>query len=257
MLNRLSISFVLFGLLAGAEPPWRTPGACLTPTGTLCRTLVYERSGWSNRSWGVHAVERYRDRLTEAVRGDGSAMLRVSHRSFRFYVVPYESYDRVRIVLPGTQRTFEIEHSLKEFRALGGVWRFSERWTDDPDCAMRAAWAGEVGRRSGNQSVVAGVRAIEYTYAARHDRMFQRIAFAPSLGCTAVAWSFSERNAAGLPTAEQTLRLVFADLGEPAERLFAIPDWYQVMRPEKPWPYIWMDAFPGNFTLTAFSAPVE
>src|ERR1700690_2914755 len=189
MWNRLLSLALLAGLLGGAEPPWRTPGACLTPTGSLCRTLVYEVSG--SRNW----LDHYDDRLTEAVGRDGSAMLRLSHRSFKLYFMPDENYDRVRIVLPATVQTFEIEHSLKEFRELGGIWQFSEGWRVDPDCLMTAADAGEVGRKSGAYPMVAGVRAVEYVYSTGGGRFVQRMAFAPTLGCTAVEWDYSERSA--------------------------------------------------------------
>ena len=250
--------FVIAGsiLMGAAEPPWRTPGACVTPTGTLCRTLEYESSGWANRSWGFHAIERYRDRLTEAVRSDGTAMLLISHRSFRLYVVPSESYDRARIILPAKRETFEVEHSLKEYRKLGGLWWFSEYWTDESDCSQRATLAGEMRRKTGKELILASIRAVEYVYETADDRIVQRIAFAPSLGCTAVAFSLSTRNHAGLPTSEDQLRLVSATLGEPDQKLFAIPGDYHVMRSDKPWPYVWMDKFPGNITTTSFSMPV-
>jgi hypothetical protein len=111
-------------MLNAAEPPWKKPGACLTPTGTLCRTLVYETSGWTNRSWGFHAIERYRQRETEAIGSDGNAMIRVSCQGFKYYVVPSGNYDRTRIIPPARQQTFEIEHTLRRSRKLPGLWRF-------------------------------------------------------------------------------------------------------------------------------------
>jgi hypothetical protein len=146
MWKHASIVITAIALLRGAEPRWLAPGTCITPTRTLCRTFIYESSGWANRSWGFHAIDRYQDRLTEAVRSDGTAMLRVSHRSFKFLVVPSVSYDRTRVIFPAKHQTFEFEHSLKEVREMGGLWRFAEYWSDEPDCSDRAALAGEIGR---------------------------------------------------------------------------------------------------------------
>jgi hypothetical protein len=211
---------------------------------------VCEVSG--SRNW----LDHYDDRLTEAVGRDGSAMLRLSHRSFKLYFMPDENYDRVRIVLPATVQTFEIEHSLKEFRELGGMWQFSEGWRVDPDCLMTAADAGEVGRKSGAYPMVAGVRAVEYVYSTGGGRFVQRMAFAPTLGCTAVEWDYSERSAVGLPLRAHHLRLVSATLGEPDPNLFAIPRQYRPMDREKPWKYHSLNIFPGDIQVTPFSKPI-
>jgi len=140
---------------------------------------------------------------------------------------------------------------------MGGVWSFVEFWTDEPDCSKRAASAGETWRKTGEQPVVAGIRAVEYLYETADQRVVQRIAFAPSLGCTAVAFTLSERNASGLPVSEDTLKLVFATLAEPDRTLFTIPAGYQETRSEEPWPYISMNNFPGEITTTGFSLPEE
>jgi hypothetical protein len=258
MLNRSVIVLAATAALLNAgEPSWKTQGACVTPTGSLCRTLVYETSGWENRGWGFYAIERYRDRITEAVRSDGAAMLRTSHESFRYFLFPAESYDRTRIVILPKRQTFEIDYSLKEVRNLGGLWQFSEYWTDETDCGKRALMAGKMARKTGKELMFAGVRAVEYVYESADHRSFQRIAFAPSLGCTTVRFNRSRRNATGLPFSEYELRLVSASLNEPDLTLFAIPTDYPMMNPEKPWPYIWMDKFPGNISTTGFSEPVE
>ena len=73
---RVGFFLVLTTLLSGAELLWKTPGACLTPSGTPCRTLLYESSGWANQGWGFFNVARYRGLETEAVSRDGTAMLR-------------------------------------------------------------------------------------------------------------------------------------------------------------------------------------
>jgi hypothetical protein len=252
-------SFVVamgLSLTLGAQQSWRTPGACLTPNGTPCRTLTFESSGWENRSWGFHAVDRYADRTIAAVRSDGSALLRIAHRGFKYHLIPSGSYDRTRVVLPAKRETFEIEHSLKETRELGGVWSFADYWTDETDCNERATMAGARWRRTSNNLTVAGERAIEYLYETPDHRIVQRIAFAPSLGCSAVEYRLSQRNAAGLPISENYLKLVSATLGEPEAVLFAIPSDYRKVRDEQLWPYVWMDKFPGSITTTGFSSVV-
>lgn len=256
-MNRYPVLVLALALLNAGEPAWRTPGACVTPTGTLCRTLVYESSGWANRSWGFQDIDRYSDQITEAVRSDGAAMLRISHHGFKYYVFPSESYDRARIILPAERQTFEVEHSLRELRELGGVWRFNELWTDEPDCGRRAAWAGELRRKTGKEPSMAGIRSVEYVYETADHRVVQRIAFAPSLGCMATEFDVSQRNGAGLPISERHLRLVSATVGQPLQEMFSIPGDYHTKRSDKPWPYVWMDIFPGDITTTVFSKPVQ
>lgn len=257
MLNRLFVVVATAGLVSAAEPRWRTPGACITPAGTLCRTLVYESSGWANRGWGFHAIEWFHERSTTAVRSDGATVLRIAHQGFKYWLIGSEHYDRSRIVLPAQQRTIEIEHSRKEFREMGGVWSFVEFWTDEPDCSQRAANAGETARKTGEQPIVAGIPAIEYIYGADDRREVQRIAFAPSLGCTAVAFSMSQRNASGLPVSEHKLRLVTSSIAEPDASFFTIPTDYQLVQPEETWPHISMPTLPGDVTTTGFSLPLE
>ena len=108
-------------LLIAAEPSWRKPGSCVTPTGTLCRTLEYETTGSD-----LYRIERYQLHETEAFGSDGSAMVRVAKQNFRLYFIASQSYDRARIVVPRKRQTFEVERTLKEFQELGGLWRFSE-----------------------------------------------------------------------------------------------------------------------------------
>jgi hypothetical protein len=131
--------------------------------------------------------------MTEAVRSDGAALLRVTHRSYKHYFIPSEKYDRTRVVLPAKSQTYEIDHARKEVRDLRGVWRFSEYWTADADCQKRAASAGENWRRTGQEPVVAGLRSIEYVYKTSDGRTVQRIAFASAIGCTAVIFTVSTK----------------------------------------------------------------
>jgi hypothetical protein len=235
--------------LGAAGPSWKTPGACTTPAGTLCRTLVYERTGWENRGWGFHAIERYREQITEAVRRDGTAVLRISHQGFKYFFVPEENYDRMRVVIPARRETFEVDHTLKEFRDLGGVWDFFEKWADNADCE-RKALAGRP-NRGGKEVTVAGVRAIEYFYKAPTGAT-QRIAFAPALGCIAVRAVYSTQNSAGLPISGTELRLVSATLQEPDSGLFSIPVNYGRADSQKDWKYVSLDQFPGIITGPGF-----
>lgn len=256
MLHRSLLVITAASFLGAAEPRWRPPGACIAPTGTPCRTLVYEISGWTNRAWGLFAIERYHERVTEALRRDGAALLRISHQSHQFYFIPDEQYDRTRLVFPSRQQTFEVEHTLKAVREMGGIWPFSEWWTDESDCSNRALNAGEGPRRTGRELSFAGHTGIEYEYVNGDQRVVQRIAFAPSLGCTAVQFTLSERNAAGLPVSEYQLKLASASLDEPDPALFTIPSDYRLAGPEEPWPYVRMGKFPADITSTIFSPPV-
>jgi hypothetical protein len=248
--------FLSIASLSLAQLRWRTPGACLAPTGTLCRTVVYEASGWENRGWGLYAFDRYTGRITEAVRSDGAALLRIARRSFKFYVIPVESYDRTRLIFPSQERTVEIERSRNELRDLGGVWSFNELWsderTDDADCSKRAARAGE-GAKKTRIELLGGVSGVEYVYATTDNHIVQRIAFAPSLGCTAIYYRLLRRSSTGLPLSEDTLTLRSAALAEPDQHLFVIPDGYNAMPEGKPWPHVWMDKFPGDISGTGFS----
>jgi len=163
-------------------------------------------------------------------------MIRIAHRSFRFYLVRAESCDRTRIVLPAKRRTFVIEHTMKGFRELPGLWRIWESWTGDPDCGMRAIQAGEARRKTGPEPVLAGVRAIQYAYETMDDRITQRVAFAPDLGCTAAALSSSERNDAGWPVSAFESKLTSVVLGEPDPRLFEVPADYHMEHSDQAWP---------------------
>ena len=257
----LFVGIVLSTVTANAaEPPWKTTGACLTPSGTLCRTLEYDMSGWVNQSWGVHGILRYRVHRVEAAAVDGTAMIRESKQSFRFYLIPAEHYDRARIIIPAKGQTFEIEHTLKEFQDLGGLWSFNEHWTTDSDCVSKATkqWVegGELDngfRKTGQKVHVAGILAIEYVREFRDRVVSERKALAPSLGCTEVSLIRSERSSNGLPTAALQSRLSAIVLGEPRQDLFVIPPsyrevgYYRKDRSVHGWPYLpLMSFFHGN-----------
>ena len=251
-LRFLAMTMVLV-LNAGAQSSI-TPGGCVTRSGTLCRTVVYEASGWTNRSWFFHAIDRYHERITAAVRSDGRAMHRVAHDEFQSLVHPAIAYDRSRIILPAKNRTLEIEHDTMEVRDLGGVWWLLDFWPkDDGECSVRATMAGEARRITGHVKV-AGIPAIEYVYSGFLAQ--QRIAFAPSLGCDAVEISESEWNLIGFPVNRFKFTLVSVSLGEPAESLLDVPGGYRLVPPDSQWRYVDLNTFPGHVTSTGFSKVV-
>jgi hypothetical protein len=207
----------------------------------------------------LYEFERYQIQETEAVGKDGSAMIHIARKSFALYAIPAKTYDRTRIVLPTGRKTFEVEGTLKEYQELGGLWSFFEHWEDDADCSRRASqeglppdapWPRGPFRRTGSEITIAGVRSIEYGF--NDGRISERIALAPSLGCTVVALVRSERNVAGLPILSVQSKLSSVTLAEPDRKLFEIPLRYKKVhnyrehRSIKEWPYIWMDAFHGN-----------
>ncbi len=122
---------------------------------------------------GFHGVDRYVDRITEAVGSGGRTLLRIAHRSFRYHFLPAESYDRTRVFLPAEGRTWEIERTRNEVRDLAGVWTFAEYWTHDRDCAQRAELAGTGARRTGRDPAIGDVRSIEYSWGSAGERWEQ------------------------------------------------------------------------------------
>src|SRR5262249_14528507 len=199
-------------------------------SGTLCRTLVYDRSGWTKWGWGFHAVDRYSERQTEAVARDGSSLLHIARGEFKYQIIPSGGYNRSRVIVPTKRQTFELEHSRKQYRDLGGVWSFTEMWTDEADCARRATWAGKGWKRTSRDPIIAGIRGIEYLWESSNHSSVQRIAFAPSLGCIAIDRYVGRRNAAGQLVSEDRMTLVSAIIGEPGAGLFSIPSGYQFNR---------------------------
>jgi hypothetical protein len=117
-----------------------------------------------------------------------------------------------------------------------------------------------VSRKNGEENrkvpVFAGIDAVEYIYESPGVPWVQRIAFAPSLGCSAIEFTLLKRNAAGLPVSEDKVRLISATIGEPDFNLFAVPSEYRLVSRDAPWRYLSMDSFPGNIWSTAFSTPV-
>ncbi len=87
--------------------------------------------------------------------------------------------------------------------------------------------AGTSARKTGREPVVAGIRSVEYVYESADHRWAQQIDFAPALGCTAVAYHLTKRNAAGWKISEDDERLVSVNLGEPDQALFVLPNNYR------------------------------
>jgi hypothetical protein len=218
---------------------------------------MYDRSGWTKHGWAFYAVDRYSERITEAVARDGSSLLHIARGEFKYHIIPSGGYNRSRIILPAKRQTFEVEHSRKQYREMGGLWFFSETWSDEADCTRRATWAGEGWKRTGREPMMAGIRGIEFLWESGNHSIVQRITFAPSLGCIATEMYVGRRNGAGLLVSEDRLALVSAVIGEPNETQFSIPNGYPLNRAETPWPYIWMDKFPGDITMTTFSPPIQ
>jgi len=138
-----------------------------------------------------HPDGNYQVHRTEAVGSDGPAMIRVARQNLSVYLIPTQRFDRTRIVLPTSGRTFEIAETLKEFRELGGLWRFSEGWDGDPECVRKASQVGlpidsyrPLGpfRKTGAELSVAGVRAIEYGFALKSGRLSETMALGSFAG---------------------------------------------------------------------------
>ncbi len=228
------------------EPPWRKPGACLTPKGDPCRTLIYiDYGGWNGN-------DRSDSRYTEAVRSDGASMLRLFHKALNADSIPSQYFDRARLIFPTKRETFEVEHSVKQWRRLPGLWWFYGGWTFEPDCRKRAESAGQGSRQTGNHPTIGGYKSIEYLYGGAKYGVTQRVAFAPELGCTVVEMTTSITNGFGRITSEAHFRLESATLAEPDGATFAIPKEYAEAPQETytrgsstPWHYIPLDSFPG------------
>ncbi len=158
--------FTLFTtlLISAAAQPKIVSSACVTPQGTLCRTVRWEGSGWENRSWGFHAIERWRGNTTLAYRRDGAWFERNARQSFRNYVVPAGSWDLAEIKFPAQNKTIRIDHTAREYEIRSGVRGGFAVWDPhDTDCAKLAtAFALSELKRLGDV-VIAGIPAIEYT----------------------------------------------------------------------------------------------
>ena len=84
MLHRAIVFGVCAAILAAAaDLPWKTVGACLTPQGTLCRTIKWKSTGWANVSWGFHAIRRWSGSAVLAYTGTGSSVERYTQQTYR------------------------------------------------------------------------------------------------------------------------------------------------------------------------------
>jgi hypothetical protein len=226
---------LLFGfsgvlLAPAASPPWNVPGACLTPQGTLCRTIRWEYTGWENRSWGFHAIERQNGSNTLAYRRDGAALERHTSRSFKNYVIPLASWDISKIKLPAQHETIEIDHTARSYDTHPGVRGGYPVWDpNDPDCIQNAKAFGLSDLKRADEVVIAGVRSIEYT-GVRSSTSRTTVALAPSLGCTQMRYTYRDYNRFGLPTASTQFDVVSVQVGDPDPALFQVPKDYHEKR---------------------------
>jgi hypothetical protein len=226
---------IVFGICAAlvaeaADPPWKTVGACLTPQGTLCRTLKLKSTGWENVSWGFHAVRRWSGSAVLAYSRNGPIMEQHTQQNYRNWIVRDTQWDHVQIKFPLEQRTIEIDHSSKEYQVRSGVRGGLPVWdSDDSDCAkMALAFSLSDLKREG-ETVIAGFRSIRYT-GLRSKKEREHLWLAPSLGCTQMMVVTSAHNTFGLPTAYSRSEVVSVRLGEPDKALFAAPKGYRESR---------------------------
>src|ERR1035437_6812887 len=180
---------LMFGILAasvagGVDPPLNVAGACLTPQGTLCRTIRWEDSGWENVSWGFHALRRWSGGAVLAYRRDGAILERYNQRNLRNYFIADGEWDRAQIKFPLERRTIEVDHFSHEYWIRPNVPGGSPVWdAADSDCSKLAtAFLLSDLRRVGEAKIV-GIRSIEYTgLRPKGERWY--VWLAPSLGCT-------------------------------------------------------------------------
>jgi hypothetical protein len=214
-------------VISPADQPRSASGTCVTPQGTLCRTIRSEGSGWENRSWGFHAVERWHGSTTLSYRRDGAWLERNARQSFKNYVVPAGSWDLAKIKLPGQNETIEIDHTAREYEIRSGVRGGFAVWDpDDADCAKLAAKFALSGLKHIGEVVIAGVRAIEYT-GKRSSTNRIMVALAPSLGCAQIRYIERDYNRFGLPTSFHRFEAVSVQIGEPDTTLFRVPSGYR------------------------------
>jgi hypothetical protein len=227
IVHQFLVSVVVPLGLIGADRPAAASDPCLTPQGTLCRTIRWEGSGWENRSWGFHAIERWRGSTTLSYRRDGAWIERNARRTFRNYVVSTARWDVTQIKVPDRKETIELDNASHEFEIRPGVRGGVAVWdSDDPDCAKLATKfeLSELTRLG--EVMIAGVRAIEYRGKRSATRRIT-VALAPSLGCTQLRSLDRDYNRLGLPTSWNSFEAVEIRVGEPDPTLFEIPKGYR------------------------------
>lgn len=223
MLRRLIGVALSLSLLYGVQSKLASSSSCVTPQGTLCRTISWEYSSWENQSWGIHAVARRTGRVTLAFRSDGARFERFTGRSFRNYLIPNEVWDKAKIVLVRENQTIEMDDSRREYQVLPFVEGGATVWNpDDVDCSRfaKALSLSELART--DESFIAGFRVIEYAGLRSASRR-ETVSLAPSLGCLQMKVVQTDHNSFGVPTAFSESEVVLVKLGEPEEALFAVP----------------------------------
>lgn len=201
---------------------------CRTPQGTLCRTMVWESSGWANESWGFHAIGRWSGTVTLAYGRDGRTYERRAQRTFRNYVIDAGQWHRAKVYLAGAEHTVEIDHEERTYRFSGiHGWPVWDR--DDPECAKKSQHFLLTDVRRGREAMIAGIRSIEYT-GRRSDSETHTYWLAPSLGCSQMRAVISGRNRMGLPTMSSHTEVTSVRLGEPEPALFELPAEYRQTR---------------------------
>ena len=218
----------LFGLSSillaqAANPPWNLPGACMTPQGTVCRTVRWEYATWAAGSWFL-ALQRGNGSHTLAYRRDGASLDWATSRFFRNYLTPVENGDVSIITLPVQHQTISIFHADKSCDVSGVLGAKPTAWNpNDPDCRQGVNHLSEL-KRVG-EVVIAGVRSIEY--AGRGSSTSRTtVALAPSLGCMEMRNVYRDYNRLGLPTAFSEAEVVSVQIGEPDPALFQVPKGY-------------------------------
>lgn len=213
-----SVCTVLAISAAGQSKP--APGACLTPQGTLCRTIRWEASGWENQGWGFFAVERAHGSTTLSYQRDGAVLERNTGGAFKNYVIPTWSVDLAEIVLPSQNETIKIDYIAKEYEVRSGTRGGATIWNpNDADCAKLATALALSGLERIGEIVIAGIRAIEYTGKGSSTRRVT-VALAPSLGCLQMRNIDRDYNRLWFPTAFHRSEVVYVQIGEPTRRCF-------------------------------------
>jgi hypothetical protein len=201
----------------------RAAGACLTPQGTLCRTIRWEEGGWENQGWGFFAVERAHGSTTLSYRRDGAVLERNTGGAFKNYVVPTWSVDLAEIKIPSQNETIKIDYIAKEYEIRSGVRGGLTVWDpDDADCAKLAKAFALSGLERVADVVIAGIRAIEYT-GKRSSTRRVTVALAPSLGCLQMRNIDHDYNRLWSPTSSHRSEVVSVQIGEPDPALFQVP----------------------------------
>jgi|SRR5579872_4284764 len=228
--GRLAL-YTALAVAAAADPPINVANSCLTPQGTLCRTIRWEYTGWENQSWGFHAVKRWTGSQTLSYRRDGSTSERDIQQTFRNYVIPSGGWDIANIRLLGQGETIEIDNAARKYEVRSGVLGgLTVGNPSDQVCEQYASAFGLSDLKRIGGVVIAGVRSIEYA-GARSTTRLVTVVLAPSLGCTQMRKIDRSYNRLGMPTAYSRSEVVSVQIGEPDPVLFQVPKGYRQKKP--------------------------